>query len=79
MIVKWLASALAVCAVVASFFFGLWQQSKAARATDHAKAEKKKSEVQSKANQAMIDGLNEETEVRNEKVDTDNRDHFTKQ
>ena len=32
-----------------------------------------------KANKALVDGLTKESEIRNEKVDTDKRDHFTKQ
>ena len=32
-----------------------------------------------KASKALIEGLHKEGEVRNEKVDTSKRDHFTKQ
>lgn len=79
MITKWLASALGLVSIAASFFFGMWQMSQKARATDRVKAEKKKSEVQGKASDALVGGLTKEQEVRNEKDNTNRRDHFTKQ
>jgi len=44
-----------------------------------AKASQAALKQQTKATQAMVDGLTKESEVRGEKVDTDKRDHFTKQ
>ena len=60
--------------------FKFWTAGKKAGANEvKNKVTKAALKQQGKANTAMIDGLNKETEVRNAEVDTKKRDHFSKQ
>ncbi len=58
---------------LAAIFFGLWRASKASRERDRRKGVMKALKAKDKAVDAMVNGLEKEEEVRNEKVDTSDR------
>jgi len=67
----------AAAGVVMAVLYGLLQREKKVRAQEKAKAEKKAREVESKGAEATVQGLEREQQVRNAKIDTTKRNHFS--
>lgn len=64
-------------AFLATLFFGLWKHTQAGRERDKRKAEEKRREVEKLGVEAAFKGLERESEIRREDVDTSKRDHFS--
>jgi len=59
------AYVMAALAVAVGVLAALWQYSRASHANDKLAGEKASREVENKANDAMIDGLEKEDEIKN--------------
>ena len=68
----------AIGAAILAIFVAFQKGAAAGRDKVVAKVTAKSIKQQQKATAAMLDGLKKEQEVRNEEIDTDKRDHFSK-
>lgn len=68
----------AIGAAILAIFIAFSKGAAAGRDKVRAKISGKALKQQTKATGAMVDGLTKEQEVRNAKVDTTKRDHFSK-
>ena len=70
--------ALAGLAILASIFYALFRSQQALRAKEKLKGQVQARKTEAKAADAMVEGLEKEREVKNAKVNTTKRDHFSK-
>lgn len=71
---RWLAALGSICAV---FFYALLEREKKLEAQAQAVREEEAREAEQLGVEAMIGGLNKETQKRDEIIDSIKRDHFT--
>lgn len=71
--------AIGALVFVATFFYALFRMEQVKRAKEKLNAIKSARETEQKATGALVTGLKKESEIRNEKIDPDKRDHFTGQ
>lgn len=67
-----------IAAAIAAIFIAFAKGAQSGANKANLKVSNAALKQKTKSNQVMIDGLIKEQEVRNETVDTDNRDHFTR-
>ena len=67
---------LAIVSSISLVFLAIIKSNKAKEAEEKAKRAESSLKQKSEATDALVDGLQKEQEIRNEKVDTPNRNHF---
>ena len=67
---------IAVLSILATIAYALFRTEQAKRAKEKLAGEQAARKVEKKANLELVKGLEKEQEIRNEKVDTDRRNHF---
>lgn len=67
---------LAVASGISLIFFAIIKSNKAKEAEEKAKRAESALKQKSASTDALVDGLQKEQEIKNEKIDTPNRNHF---